>query len=168
MMIAIIFIILVALILWLLVENKINWAIKAAITSICFLFGIITYQSMDNFSGLATTSPLPEKFIIHWAVILKSPEDPNIYLWITDITREDNNIEFKVQRRPKVYKMPYSDELRDELLSGVMSKLKKGKKVVGENKRKKGSKDDDKNYYSSAEKIELKFYDLPPALMPPK
>ena len=68
------FLVLVALILWLIILSKGKfWIIKSIIITTSTLFSIVVLISLKDFIGWPSKSGLPQQFQLHWAII----DEPN-------------------------------------------------------------------------------------------
>jgi hypothetical protein len=142
------FILLAAIGLWLLIFAKGWWILKIFFMTLCLYFSIAVWLSLSQLSGWPSSSVLPEKFLINGIAVqepsLTNPNDKgNIYIWATEL---DNDFKAKkteisswlmpfVSKKrpsePRAYRLPYTDEMKEQL-SQVSKMMKAGKPVVGE------------------------------------
>mgnify|MGYP001473853631 CR=1 FL=1 len=158
------FLILVALILWLIIlsKNKL-WIAKSIVITISTLFSIIVLVSLKNFIGWPSKSNLPQQFQLHWAII----DEPNkinntkgsIYMWITELDNEDKN-----KGLPRAYKIDYTRKNHEEIMKGLIS-LGDGILQKGEKVKAKEDIDIDEDLSNLQEIV---IYDLPKPLLPEK
>jgi hypothetical protein len=69
----------------------------------------LAYQGWDRAQGWPSTNPVPEKFLLHGAVIEEPDKDRGvdgtIFLWLSDLTT------YQPAEQPRAYIMPYSKRL---------------------------------------------------------
>lgn len=186
--ISITFVVIAAMCLWYIILGKGYWWLKAIMVSIVLYFSFGLWHSVSSLSGWPTEQVLPEKFTIHWALVkepskLIAGDSGSILIWATGLEEEnraDNQfLPFKIKKRkePRVYKLPYSEQMHQKLAK-AMQQLAQGKDVIGEKKGSgqkgqegqegKGGKEGQKGYGSLSNEQDFIFYDLPPAVLPPK
>ena len=158
------FLVLTALILWLIIISKGGmWTIKSIVISIATLFTIIVFLSLKHFIGWPTTSKLPQEFQLHWAII----HEPNklerkegyIYMWATELSANDKNVGI-----PRAYKSKYSRENHKQIAAALLR--------LGEGILQKGEKVEAKEDIDTEEDLsklqDFVIYDLPKPLLPQK
>lgn len=146
------FLILFAIILWFIILGKGKWWLKAAIIPIVLYFSVVIWFSLNEISGWASPSVLPKTFILHWSII-KEPSKKNvnekgdIFIWATEVdddhqykTAEVNPVlqpftPRKNAAEPRSYRLPYSQELHENL-SKMMKTIAKGGTVIGKGQTK--------------------------------
>jgi hypothetical protein len=136
--------------------TTLRWGQKAAaILTISALYFVL-YTSYSELLGWPADSPLPAHFKYHYSVIEEpSKSDPSragsIYIWITDVTTEQDF------QKPRAYKVAYSQKTHKKL-EVAQKKTQKGIKQLGEVvKEKKSSGIGDVLEKGS---VTLNFYDL--------
>ena len=68
------FLVIVALILWLIILSKGKfWILKSIVITLATLFSIIVLISLKDFIGWPSKSSIPKEFQLHWAII----DEPN-------------------------------------------------------------------------------------------
>lgn len=189
--ISITFVVISAMCLWFIILGKGYWWLKGIMVSIVLYFSFGLWYSVSSLSGWPTEQNLPEKFMVHWALVkepskLNSSDLGSILMWASGIDDENEKIEsslfpFKINKKkgPRVYKIPYSEQMHQKLAK-AMQQIAQGKGVMGERngsggKEGKGQgngegkgKDGQKGYGSLSAEQDFIFYDLPPAVMPEK
>lgn len=187
--ISITFVVISAMCLWYIILGKGYWWLKALMVSVVLYFSFGLWYSVSSLSGWPTEQVLPEKFMMHWALVkepskLSTADTGSILMWATSMEEEeqtDNRLfPFKIKKRkePRVYKLPYSEQMHQKLAK-AMQQLAQGKGVIGEKSgagesqekgqgHAKGGKDGQKGYGSLSSDQDFIFYDLPPAVLPPK
>ena len=186
------FVILASITLWFIILGKGYWYIKAFVVALTLYFSFGMWASLSNLSGWPSEQQLPEKFVLHWALV-KEPsktditQTGSILLWASEKFDEDEEtvntilpfVKVKRNTSPRVYKLPYSEEMHEKL-SKAMKQLTQGKGVMGgkgdaEGKEggekglgKDGKGKRGKGYGSLSQEQDYIFYDLPPPVMPSK
>jgi hypothetical protein len=151
------FILLAAIGLWLLIFAKGWWVLKIFFMTLCIYFSLAVWLSLSQLSGWPSSSELPERFLINGVAVQEpSRTDPNdkgnIYVWATEL---DNDFKAKkteisswlmpfVSKKrpsePRAYRLPYTDEMREQMAQ-VSKMMKAGKPVVGERNKLTGKGD---------------------------
>jgi len=158
------FLILVALILWLIILSKGKfWIIKSIIILTATLFSIVVLLSLKGFIGWPSSSTLPEEFQLHWAIINEPDKIKNtegeIYIWATKLDKEN-----KIKSIPRAYKIDYTRKNHEEITAGLIK--------VGEGIQQKGQKVKAKENIDIEEDLsnlqEIAIFDLPKPLLPQK
>lgn len=167
---------------WLLTESKLKWYFKAAsITTFC-AFTILFWGTIHSYLGWpANAEDMPDKALIHW-VVIKEPSkltdyEGGIYLLIESVEESDNFVlRFfgykKEDIEPRLFGLPYSRELHEQIQKELMPQLKTGKPVMGslkkkgegKSKKKKGDSDGrKKGGGSESQKQDWEFHKLRPS-----
>ena len=158
------FLVLVALILWLIILSKGKfWIIKSIIITTSTLFSIVVLISLKDFIGWPSKSGLPQQFQLHWAII----DEPNkiknsegaIYMWVTKLDKENKN-----KGLPRAYKIDYTRKNHEEIMKGLIS-LGDGIQQKGEKVKAKEDIDLDEDLSNLQEIV---IYELPKPLLPEK
>ena len=158
------FLVLVALILWLIILSKGKfWIIKSIIITTSTLFSIVVLISLKDFIGWPSKSGLPQQFQLHWAII----DEPNkiknsegaIYMWGTKLDKENKN-----KGLPRAYKIDYTRKNHEEIMKGLIS-LGDGIQQKGEKVKVKEDIDLDEDLSNLQEIV---IYELPKPLLPEK
>ena len=158
------FLVLVALILWLIILSKGKfWVIKSIIIFFATLFSIILLISLKSFIGWPSGSKLPQEFQLHWAIIDEPNKikntDGSIYMWGSALD-EDN----KSKGLPRAYKINYTRKNHEEIIKGLVS-LGDGIQQKGEKLKAKEDIDIDEDLSNMQEIV---IYELPKPLLPEK
>ena len=158
------FLLLVALILWLIILSKGKfWIIKSIVITAATIFSIIVLLSLKDFIGWPSKSKVPQEFQLHWAII----DEPNkikntegaIYMWITKLDKENKN-----KGLPRAYKIKYTRKNHEEIMKGLIAL---GDGVQQKGKMVKVEEDIDiEEDLSNLQEIEI--YELPKPLLPEK
>jgi hypothetical protein len=112
------------LLLWLGLESRLAWWIKAAAIVVTSTFFIVVFFATDGLLGWPARGALPARFQLLWSRVVepdvKSGNAGAVYLWVEET--DDNNVP---SGTPKSFALPYSraladraDAARDEILKG--------------------------------------------------
>ena len=158
------FLLLVALILWLIIISKGKfWIIKSIVITIATLFSIVVLLSLKDFIGWPSKSVLPQEFQLHWAIIDEPSKVKNtegaIYMWVTALDKEN-----KTKDLPRAYKIDYTRKNHEEIMKGLIS-LSDGIQQKGEKVKVKENIDIDEDLSNLQEIV---IYELPKPLLPEK
>ena len=156
------FLLLVALILWLIILSKGKfWIIKSIVITIATLFSIVILLSLKDFIGWPSKSTLPQEFQLHWAIIDEPDKIKNtegaIYMWVTELDNENKN-----KGLPRAYKIDYTRKNHEEIMKGLIS-LGDGIQQKGEKVKENIDIDEDLSNLQ-----EIVIYELPKPLLPEK
>jgi hypothetical protein len=158
------FLVLVALILWLIILSKGKfWIIKSIVITTSTLFSIIVLISLKDFIGWPSSSKLPQEFQLHWAIIDEPDKIKNtegaIYMWVTKLDKENKN-----KGLPRSYKIDYTRKNHEEIMKGLIN--------LGDGIQQKGEKVKVKEDIDIEEDLsnlqEIMIYELPKPLLPAK
>ena len=156
------FLLLIALILWLIILSKGKfWVIKSIVITIATLFSIVVLLSLKDFIGWPSKSTLPQEFQLHWAIIDEPDKIKNtegaIYMWVTELDKENKGL-------PRAYKINYTRKNHEEIIKGLIS-LGDGIQQKGEKVKAKEDIDIDEDLSNLQEIV---VYELPKPLLPEK
>ena len=126
---------------WLLTESSLKWYIKAVCISTFCLFTILFWITIHSFLGWpADESDAPETVRVHWVII----KEPNkrigyvgaIYVLIQSTHKETDPIRkffgYKASNNePRLFGLPYSRQLHENMMQNIVPKLRRGQPVVG-------------------------------------
>ena len=98
-----------ALLMLVLLFSRLHWVIRLVLVLIVGGSYWVAYQGWDRSQGWPSSNAVPEKFLLHGAII----EEPNkeegvagtIFLWASDLTTH------QPAEQPRAYVMPYSKRL---------------------------------------------------------
>ena len=166
---------------WLLTDSLLKWYFKTACISAFCIFTIIFWSSIYSFLGWpANEDDIPEKILIHW-IIIKEPNkftkfEGKIYVLLESVEEEEVNAVLKLfgykrsRIDPRLYGLPYDRGLHEQLEKNVMSRLRKGRPVIGTLKKKKTKKgrageeeEGERGDGSESQKQEWYFHELLPS-----
>lgn len=129
-----------ALIFWIFRESKHIW-LRAAVISLFFGFCVVFGMSVDSIMGWAAKDKYLPEIVTLRHVTIREPNpanhDPgNIYLLIEHPPTKNNQFlrlfgYSAKTSEPRLFKLPYSRSLHENLQNNVMGKLAKGQTVTG-------------------------------------
>lgn len=181
------FILLAALLCWMLIGAKGSWWLKLATILIVPAFGLAVWAAISSYKGWPTADEPPEKAVLIWGVVREPDprhDDPGaIYLWLMPV-REEGELDLNPfdytagGGEPRSYKMPYTRQLHDAL-TAAQAAAKEGRPMMfGKGKRRGGrghgvpGREGDSDGEGEGrgnggqegeEEEQFQFYDLPPA-----
>ncbi len=181
--IAITFIILAALLSWIIIGIGGKWLLKGCLTTVSILFGVLLYVSIPNILGWPSSQSLSEKYQVLW-IVIKEPsagDSGSIYLWTKSATQNLSSYSLYNPdiKQPRVFAVPYSRELHEQA-QGAIKALKAGKVVMGgvkgEGEGKEGNGKDGKKGAKKKGHLgeswqghnQAFLYELPESKFPPK
>lgn len=174
---------------WLLVQSRISWKLKIPTIGMYCIFVVFFFQSITSFLGWGATD-MPERVSIH-GVVVKEPNPfqksrGSIFLTVESYHNIYENRLLHMfgynseKQEPRMYRLPYSRNLHEQLEHEVIPKLREGQVVDGAFKKgkakgkdaakgKKGDgKQDGKGDGSESQEQEYQFYNLNPSEIQPK
>lgn len=124
--------------LWLLTESQLKWYLKTVCIGAFCLFTVLFWTSIHTFLGWpALEQDTPETVMIHW-VVIKEPDkllgfSGGIYILLE--SAGDKKKTFFGYRNsdpePRLFGLPYSRKLHEQIEKEIMGRLKKGQPVIG-------------------------------------
>jgi len=158
------FLVIIALILWLIILSKGKfWIMKSIVITTATLFSIVVLLSLKDFIGWPSKSTLPQQFQLHWAIIDEPSKIKNtkgsIYMWVTELDKENQS-----EGLPRAYKIDYTRKNHEEIMKGLIS-LGDGIQQKGEKVKAKEDIDIDEDLSNLQEIV---IYELPKPLLPEK
>ena len=102
-------VVVLALLMLVLLFSRLHWVLRLLLVLLVCGSYWIAYQGWDRAQGWPSSNSMPEKFLLHGAVI----EEPNkekgvtgtIFIWGTDLST------YQPAEQPRAYVMPYSKKL---------------------------------------------------------
>jgi len=178
----ILFLVLGGLSFWLLVESKLKWWIKVVLISTFCLFTVGFWMSMHSFLGWSADGKyIPEKVSVHWAIV-KEPNklsgyEGRIFLLLESSQESPEKFPLlkmfgykKESIEPRLYTIPYSRQLHEQIQKELMPKLKNGQRPKGRfsqqatSKAGRGDKGkSEKTHGGESQQAEWRFHDLLPS-----
>jgi|TARA_B100000085_G_scaffold284430_1_gene317507 hypothetical protein len=169
---------------WILTESTVKWYIKTVCVTVFCIFTIVFWTSMHTFLGWAASpEEIPEKVAVHWAVI-KEPNklsgyEGRIFLLLESSQEKPAKYPFlslfgykKESLEPRLYGLPYSRSLHEEIEKNIMPKLKNGQRPKGKflnkgdkpsQKGVKGKGDSQKGHGGESPNADWQFHELLPS-----
>lgn len=173
------FIMLAALVCWLVIGTRGKWSYKLPVMVLVPALGLAVWAAIGSYQGWPTPERMPDKVLLKWYDVhtpQKATGDPGvIYIWAVPLTQTDKPgiLEYRYpQGAPRAYEMPYSRQLH-ETLHGVLGKLQHGRPVLLQRSHPSGPHrghpgHGNRRGGSSGHHSEYKAYDLPSAPPPRK
>ena len=132
------FLLITGLLLWFIIGSKGNWAAKVLVIACSLFFCLSVGFSLENLIGWASTQIVPEKFRVHWLIIVEPDKKLNkpgaIYIWLQDSKkRKISFIESMYNiniTEPRVHKIPYTKG-QHEQANQALEMIMGGKEVGG-------------------------------------
>jgi hypothetical protein len=167
---------------WLLTESSLKWYYKMVCISAFCVFTGVFWGTIHSYLGWpADEADVPDKVLVHWVVI----KEPNkytefkgaIYFLLESAEEEKGSLlkflGYKSDRsEPRLYGLPYSRKLHEQIEKQLREALKRGQPVMGrlskikeQGKGKKGSKkgSNKKGDGSESQEQEWQFHSLRPS-----
>lgn len=160
------YLIMAAIVLFLLLESDWSAARKASLIALLSLFYGIHYETHLAVRGWPVRDALPPRFRLVGAEIQEpnsiTGDDGAVYLWVTDMDDHASHTQ------PRSYSLRY-DELLHREVSLALQKISNGQPQMGENKPRIGMQEGritDQNVIQATP--HLSFHDLPVYVLPEK
>ncbi|WP_221800046.1 hypothetical protein [Oceanobacter mangrovi] len=122
------YVVLAALLVLSLLHSHWNVWAKGLLVVLVSGFYWLSFLGWKDSQGWPSTVAVPDKFLLHFAVIEEPDDQQNtagaIYLWLTDLANNE------LAAEPRAYQMPYSQELHAEVES-AMRRAKAGNLQLG-------------------------------------
>ena len=185
------FVVVVALLLWLIIGARGKWGVKLALIFLVPTLSIIIWRSLDSYMGWPTTEEPPQRSFLIWGIVREPNQKENdkgaIFVWLLPVERRDQKKEGQtiftyepLEREPRAYKLPYGRELH-EGLEAAKEMIKEGRTVFFGRGEEGESGDGDSNGVGgdvtngrdgvggfSHGDDEYRFYELPPPVFQEK
>jgi hypothetical protein len=106
-----------ALLLLVLISARLPVQGKVALILLALAFDWASYRGWEQSQGWAAAVNLPDKFLLHFAVIEEPDKRKNsdgaIYLWLTDLKGDE------LAEQPRAYQLPYDQETHARVESAM-------------------------------------------------
>ncbi|MGB1011507.1 MAG: hypothetical protein ACPGVP_17445 [Thiolinea sp.] len=100
-----------ALLMLVLLFSRLHWVLRLILVLLVSAAYWLAYQGWDRAQGWPSHNAVPEKFLLHGAVIEEPDKERGvsgtIFLWLSDLT------EHKPAELPRAYILPYSKRLHN-------------------------------------------------------
>lgn len=136
------FLIVSALVLWLVTAARGPWAVKLALIVFVPLFCFAIWHSLESYKGYPIDEGLPAKSIIISTIVVEPDHDQDgkIYLWLVPVSRENSLLGYRPgENEPRAYVLPYSRPLHEDI-DGLRGKKGTAVLVRASREGKKGSR----------------------------
>ena len=98
-----------ALLMLVLVFSRLHWVLRLLLVLMVSGSYWVAYQGWDRSQGWPSTNAVPEKFLLHGAVIEEPDQEKGvtgtIFIWLTDLST------YKPAEQPRAFVMPYTKQL---------------------------------------------------------
>ena len=98
-----------ALLMLVLVFSRLHWVLCLLLVLMVSGSYWVAYQGWDRAQGWPSTNAVPEKFLLHGAVIEEPDQEKGvtgtIFIWLTDLST------YKPAEQPRAFIMPYTKRL---------------------------------------------------------
>ncbi len=157
-------VVVLALLVLVLIFSRLHWVLRLLLVLVVSGSYWIAYQGWDRSQGWPSSNAVPEKFLLHGAVI----EEPNkeegvagtIFLWATDLSS------FIPAEQPRAYVMPYSKRLHSAAQEALRN-MRNGELQLGTVKLEAGAKQIAEGYAGETPQL-IEFSNLPKQALPEK
>lgn len=157
-------IVILALLALVLLFSRLHWILRLFLVLMVSGSYWLAYQGWDRAQGWPSTNPVPEKFLLHGAVIEEPDKEKGvegtIFLWITDLST------FIPAEQPRAYIMPYSKRLHGKAQE-ALRQMRNGKLQLGTVQLEAGAKQL-KGGYAGETPLLIEFSNLPKQALPEK
>jgi hypothetical protein len=125
------FVVITAILLWILIGAKGSWKAKLALIALVPAYGLLILRDADTHAGWPTSKTPPEESVLVWGVIHEPGDlgkgDPGcIYVWLIPM---DGSGADEPKGTPRAFRLPYSRGLH-EAVQGGMERAKEGRPGV--------------------------------------
>ncbi|MCY0964217.1 hypothetical protein [Parathalassolituus penaei] len=121
-----------ALLLLVLISARVPVMAKMALMVMALGFDFASYQGWKQSQGWAAAVAMPDKFLLHYAVIEEPDKRKNrkgaIYIWLSDLAGD------KLADQPRAYRLPYDQETHAKVES-AMRRAQAGNPQLGIHRR---------------------------------
>ena len=121
-----------ALLLLVLISARVSVALKVTLILVALVFDYASYQGWKQSQGWGAAVPLPDKFLLHFAVIHEPDKRKNsdgaIYLWVSDLAND------QLAQQPRAYELPYDQDTHASVES-AMRRAQAGNPQLGMRRR---------------------------------
>ena len=155
-----------ALLLLALIQSRLHWHLKSGLLVLALLFYWLSYQGWREAQGWPSATEIPERFLLHFAVIEEPDKEigtvGNIYVWLSNL--EDHEL----GGSPRAYRLDYSQAVHTKL-QDALNRMRNGKIQLGSLSR-GGDEVLDGLLGSRSVEIDdaLQLFDLPDPALPEK
>lgn len=160
------YVFLTALLLLCLICSRIFWGIKAGLILLAMGFYALSYSGWKESQGWPSEAQLPEKFLLHFAVIEEPDQEAGtegeMFIWLTDLKGQ------KMADEPRAYRLPY-DQKTHRKLSDALQESRSGNLQLGFMETEEDPQINDQQAHRTGQKYEgLEFRKLPDPALPEK
>ena len=125
---ALAYLMVVGLLLLVLIHSPVRWWLKLVLIMVVTGFGWFSYLGWKHSQGWPALVEVPDKFLLHFAVIEEPDDDLGtegaIFLWLTDLYQN------RLAAEPRAYRLPYDQPMHAKVES-AMRRAKAGNLQLG-------------------------------------
>lgn len=157
-------VVVLALLALVLIYSRLHWVLRLLLVLMVSGSYWIAYQGWDRAQGWPSSNPVPEKFLLHGAVI-EEPDKENgvtgtIHLWLTDLSTH------QPAEQPRAHVLPYSKQLHSNAQEALRN-MRNGELQLGTLQLEAGNKQAAGGYAGENPQL-IEFSDLPKQALPEK
>lgn len=153
-----------ALLILVLLFSRLPWVIRLLLVLLVSWSYWMAYQGWDRAQGWPSSNPMPDKFLLHGAVI----EEPNqekavegtIFIWATDLSTH------QPAEKPRAYEMPYSKKLHSAAQE-ALRQMRNGELQLGTIRKEHENKQVGDGFAGEIPNV-IEFSNLPKQALPEK
>lgn len=157
-------VVVLALLVLVLVFSRLHWVLRLLLVLVVSGSYWVAYQGWDRAQGWPSTNQVPEKFLLHGAVIEEPDKekgiDGTIFLWVTDLST------FVPADQPRAYIMPYTKALHGNAQE-ALRQMRNGQLQLGTVELKTGAKQKSDGNAGETPLL-IEFSNLPKQALPEK
>ena len=128
LMLVLVYVFFLAVLILVLLTSRINLWLKCGLIIASSIFYFCSYQGWKQSQGWPAAVSLPNKFLLHYAVIeepdKKTDNQGSIYLWLTDLASD------QPAAQPRSYRINYLQETHVQVVK-AMKKITGGNIQIG-------------------------------------
>ncbi|WP_286239202.1 hypothetical protein [Neptuniibacter halophilus] len=157
---------LTALLLLVLIYGRLKHWLKTILLILVLLFYGGSYQGWKEVQGWPAERSVPERFLLHAAVIEEPDQQPgsagSIYLWLSNLSEDT------LAERPRAYRLEYDQALHGRV-ERALREMRNGQLQLGEVKPLTALRQQEKQKGRTGQKYpQLEFVRLPDPALPEK
>ncbi|MDO6593820.1 hypothetical protein [Neptuniibacter sp. 1_MG-2023] len=155
-----------ALVLLSLIYSRIFWGVKALLIILAIGFYSLSYQGWKETQGWPSKTALPERFLLHYAVVEEPDKEMGsegrIYMWLT------STVDHQLSEEPRAFQLDYDLGLHGKLETAIRE-INNGNLQLGELNPNQAIEKGAKQKNRAGQKyLGLQFVKLPDPALPEK
>ncbi|WP_420600523.1 hypothetical protein [Neptuniibacter sp.] len=160
------YVFLAALLLLTLIFSRLAWVFKVALVIVALGFYWLSYQGWKESQGWPTAADIPDRFLLHYAVIEEPDEElgvkGGIFIWLSDL----KNLE--IAEEPRAYRLEYTQQTHGKVSEAIREIQNGGLQLGITNPQSDLPAIESKKKRSGEKYIGLEFVKLPDPSLPEK